>query len=375
MTIFWLVLAALCAFLLVYPYLVYPWVLSRLSPRPLSPPQPGSSLTFALMFCAYNEEKALPETIANLRKVKAAWPQLQILAYADCCSDRTFEILNAAPEILTAVEGKERAGKPAGMAKLVARTEADIAIFMDANVLVDPATIRRFEDYFARPDVGAVAGTLHYVNEDDSVVANVGGLYWRIEEKIKRLESETGSTMGADGSLFAMRRRLYPAVRSDLQDDFLASMEVVFHDLRCISAPDILAYERAAVSSSSEFRRKRRIACGAFSSHRHMWSRVRALGGRDLFKYLSHKLIRWFGAFFLLAGFVAAAGFAIAAGLGLWFLGACLLGGLAFALALRLQVGPAVKVYEILSAIVATGVGVLESLVGAKYAIWNPTER
>ncbi len=82
------------------------------------------------------------------------------------------------------------------MARLVASTDADIVLFMDANVLVDPATIRTFERYFARPDIGSVAGTLKYINEGESEVASVGGLYWRIEEKIKQLETATGSTMG-----------------------------------------------------------------------------------------------------------------------------------------------------------------------------------
>lgn len=371
----WAILLLVCVLLVVYPYLVYPRILEGIKKKPLLPPLEGEKLTYALLFCAYNEEKVLPQTIENLRLIKKTWPELEILAYADCCSDRTFEILDAAKDVLTAVEGTERKGKPSGMRQLVTMTEADVAIFMDANVIVDPATIRRFEDYFSRPDVGAVAGTLHYINEEDSTAAHVGGLYWRLEEKIKRLESETGSTMGADGSLFAMRRQFYPFVRADLQDDFMASMEVLFHGYRCVSAPDILAYEKGAVASASEFRRKRRIACGAFSTHREMWPEIRTLGSLDRFKYVSHKLLRWLGAFFLLVGYGAALMLAVHYGLGAAFVGLTIVVLALGAVAFRLKVGPVVKIVEILSAIVATGVGVLESIKGAKYAIWNPVER
>ncbi len=152
-------------------------------------------------------------------------------------------------------------------------------------------------------------------------------------------------------------------------------MEAVFRGLRCVSAPDIFAYEAAAVSSGSEFRRKRRIACGAFSSHRHIWPRVRDLDALNFYKYLSHKLIRWFGVFFLGIGFVAAWLLAAHLGFGLLFGALALAGLLVGAAAIRLGVGPVVKVYEIVSAIVATGMGVLESLAGAKYATWKPIER
>jgi cellulose synthase/poly-beta-1,6-N-acetylglucosamine synthase-like glycosyltransferase len=370
-----LLVLATCVLLVIYPFVIYPAILSRM-PRARPPAADARpDLRYALLFCAFNEEKALPETIANLRRIRTVWPQLRIMAYSDCSSDRTFEILSQADDVLEAIDGKERAGKPAGMRKLVERTDADIVIFMDANVLIDPATIRRFETYFADPQIGCVAGSLHYINEGESSVAAVGALYWRLEERIKRLESETGSTMGADGSLFAMRRAFYPEVREDLQDDFLASMQVLFHDLRCVSAADILAYEKAATNSSSEFRRKRRIACGAFSTHRYMWPRVRRLPALDRFKYVSHKLIRWFGAVFIAIGAIAAAVLASELGMLGWYVAAGLVVILAGVIGTRLGISPVSKVVSILTAMVATSMGVFESLLGGRYAVWNPVDR
>jgi len=62
--------------------------------------------------------------------------------------------------------------------------------------------------HFADPRIGCVCGHLIYTNRDANVTAQIGSLYWRSEELIKRLETRTGSVMGADGSLFAVRRRL-----------------------------------------------------------------------------------------------------------------------------------------------------------------------
>lgn len=368
-----LLLAGL-VFLTVYPYFVYPLLLRLVPERPLAPPDDAAH-AYALLFCAHNEAKALPATLANLRKVKAAWPELQIYAYSDNSSDDTFRLLAQASDILTAVEGTERAGKPAGMRKLVDLADEDILIFMDANVLIDPATVRRFEDYFSRSDVGAVACTLTYVDEaDTAIAAEVGGLYWRMEEALKQRESLTGSTMGADGSLFAVRRSLYPYVAPDLQDDFLASMQAVFAGLRCVSAPDIAASEKGATSSTDEFRRKRRIACGAFSTHRAMRPLAR-LGALDRFKYVSHKLVRWFGAFYIAAGVVVAGALAATLGLFVPYLALVLVGAAALGILAALGLGPARSVVEILAAMTATSVGVVESVVGKKYVTWKPTER
>ena len=51
------------------------------------------------------------------------------------------------------------------------------------------------------------------------------GLYWKYESLIKRLESETGSVVGAVGEIFAIRTELYEEVKEDtLLDDFTISL-------------------------------------------------------------------------------------------------------------------------------------------------------
>lgn len=376
MTIVLALVVAGCVLLTLYPYLLYPLLLARLPRVPLMPPAPGAEpKRFALFLCAHNEAAVLPETLANLRRIKAVWPELAIYAYCDASTDGTFALLRGAGDILTPLRGGARAGKAAGMARLIGLGREDVLIFMDANVHVDPVGLHNVKTYFDRPDVGAVAGTLHYVNAGESVAAHVGGLYWRMEERIKRLESETGSTMGADGALFAVRRALYPAVAPDLQDDFLASMQALFCGLRCVSAPDVRAFERATVRSADEFRRKRRIACGAYATHRAMADDLRTMSALDRFKYVSHKVLRWYGGFFVLGGALAA--FALAARLGVLVpfgagLAALLVAGAGLAL---YGARPARTLAEILFALSATALGLLEAVAGGKYETWTPAGR
>jgi len=375
----WLFLGFGFLIVFIYPYLIYPLILSFFPRHPYSPDLniDVSQLTAALIFCAYNEEQSLPEKIENIRALKKLHPDLEVLAYSDCSDDRTNELLLEAADVLTPVLGKSRTGKVLGMQKLVSLTKAEIIIFTDANVILEPSSLNRLLQYFTDPTIGSVAGTLLYVSEDpckETATAKVGGLYWRLEEKLKRLESETGSTMGADGAIFARRRQHYPILPGHLVDDMATSISVIFNGLRCISASDVIAYEQSVAVSSEEFSRKRRIACGSINTYWYLLPQLRKMSLLNRFKFFSHKTIRWAGAFFLLASILCIwiggsmmgypllmTSLVLGGSVMLWALGA--LGAPMFATA-----------YEVLLAIFATGVGLVEALVGNTYQTWTPSK-
>ncbi len=131
------------------------------------------------------------------------------------------------------------------------------------------------------------------------MTASTGSLYWRLEEGIKRLEQETGSVMGADGSLFAVRRSLHKAPPDHIIDDMFVSFWVLIQGYRIVQSKDARAYEESASNASDEFGRKARIACQAFNVHRMIWPHIRKLNFVTVYKYVSHKLLRWLCIYFL----------------------------------------------------------------------------
>ena len=177
--------------------------------------------------------------------------------------------------------------------------------------------------------------------------------------------------MGADGSIFALRRDLYPPVPPHLLDDMIVSMAAPLAGKRLIFAEDVVAYERNATDSADEFRRKRRIACRAFNTHRYLWPKIlNSFGLKDIYKYCSHKLLRWFGfpllvlgSLFVLAG-VMHISVPLAAFLALGSAGVLGLG--------LLQVSPFNRLVEIVIALIATFVGILDSWSGKTYQTWIP---
>jgi hypothetical protein len=180
--------------------------------------------------------------------------------------------------------------------------------------------------------------------------------------------------MGADGSIFARRRPGYPKIPGDLVDDLAASISVLFDGCRCISAPDVQAYEQSVHIRSEEFRRKRRIACGSMTTYRYLQPKLRELSRIDRFKFFSHKVLRWLGGVVLFLALI----FAL---LGGWSAGLLLvtilaIGGTGSILWLLGPRGIPIlsPIYEILLSVIATAIGVIESLVGKQYQTWTPAK-
>jgi cellulose synthase/poly-beta-1,6-N-acetylglucosamine synthase-like glycosyltransferase len=378
MTTLLLALAGLSLLLFIYPYTIYPLLLRLLpSAAEIESDDNKPHQTCALLFCAYNEEASLPAKLANIRALKSRYPDLEVLAYSDCSSDKTNELLQQASDVLTPVLGTQRLGKVLGMQQLINMSKAEVLVFTDANVIVEPESLHTLRNYFNDPNVGAVGCTLLYDNDRDEALtdtARVGGLYWRLEEHIKKLESRSGSMMGADGALFARRRAGYPDLPGDLVDDMAASIDVLFHGLRCVSAPDVIGYEQSVQSGSEEFKRKKRIACGSYSTYRFLRPQLQKLPLLERFKFLSHKVLRWWGATHLLATLVFFLLAAISAGLFMPALLLCIGGAGLFAIGVYFKLAPISSLWEILLAVVATQLGLLESLRGEKYQTWTPAQ-
>ena len=365
-----ILLAALIA--VAWPFLFYPLILRLLPTRaeaPVSGPLPSASL----LFCAYNEAGAMSEKLANLAMLKARHPSLEILAFDDGSSDDTAALIAAQGDLVTLLPGPGRSGKAHGMKLLAARARGDILIFTDANVLLDADAIDNLLARYADPAIGGVLGSLHYLGEGDSATAAVGSLYWRIEERLKDQESRTGNVLGADGSIFSIRRSLYPEFPDSVLDDLTVSMAVVFAGKRLVKAKDVIARERLVTGRKDEYRRKVRIAARAWHTHSHLRPQLSRMAAIDRFKYASRKIVRWFGGAFILIGAVAAGALALRLSPMLYMAGAIGIALIAWA-GLRSRGGPLAALVDIMIAYAATLQGVLKAMSGRTVTIWNPAK-
>jgi hypothetical protein len=141
---------------------------------------------------------------------------------------------------------------------------------------------------------------------------------------------------------------------------------------RVIQASDALAYEESVVSAREEFKRKIRIACQAFNVHRLLWPRLRKMDGITIYKYVSHKLIRWFTIYLLAMAVVAFEAALILGGHPRVAIALMVGGAATLLLGCLSSVKPFAQIAGIVAAFAGTGWGVWRSICGEQYQTWTP---
>ena len=257
------------------------------------------------------------------------------------------------------------------MNQLVSITSAEFLVFTDANVIFTPDTIPCLLRPFADPKVGCVSGRLTYIEPTRTASASMVSRYWRLDQKIKELESRTGSAIGAAGAIFAVRYHLHCSPPPDIIEDMYVSISILCDGHRVVFVEDAIGYEEMVSRPREEFGRKIRISCQAFNVHRLLRPRLRTLSALNRYKYVSHKLLRWITIYLLgmsalsiVAGLVLAGSWLLLAGLTMTSLLTFVAG--------RLQPrSAAAKLLAATDALVATGIGVCRSVRGERFQTWS----
>jgi poly-beta-1,6-N-acetyl-D-glucosamine synthase len=298
------------AFLIGYTYAGYAgwlWVRARLWPWPvlLGQQEPYVSLVMVVR----NEEQWLESKLRNLLELDYPPERCQIVVVSDGSTDRTEAILREHTDNprVRVILNQLSSGKACGLNDAMAWTEGEIVVFTDARQKIESGAIRRLVENFADPDVGSVSGELMLGDFNSGEAAHGMGLYWRIEKMIRQLESASGSTVGATGALYAVRRELLvPLPPRTILDDVYLPMHVVRQGARVIFEPRAKAWDMASLGTDREFKRKVRTLSGNYQLLQIVpWILSRSSPIR--FEFVSHKLLRLLVPFALLAMLVTSA--------------------------------------------------------------------
>jgi cellulose synthase/poly-beta-1,6-N-acetylglucosamine synthase-like glycosyltransferase len=368
--------AAFCL-LAAHPFVTYPLslLMLRRAERPAAQLTPDGEWRPSIAICmsAFNEEGVIVAKMQSLLEIARRYGNVTIHVYADAPSDGTVELLRPFADRVDLVISEVRTGKTFGMNQLVARSDSEILLFTDANVTHDPDILDKIVAPLIDPSIGCASAHLIYSNSKESATAATGAVYWAIEERIKRIESDSFGLVGVDGAMFAMRRSLHRPPPPRLIDDLYLSLLVLIRGARVVSQPEATVYERSAVLSVEESARKRRIACQAMNVHRELWPELRRMPALRLYGYVSHRLIKWMTPFLILCAglcFLAAAVVGFGAGL---TLAAVAAGAIALWLGARLRFRPALIVTTALASLYGVAAGVFDSIfLGKTYTVWDP---
>lgn len=297
--IFWVSLA-----LLVYSYLIYPVILRlTVSPKKVERITPNNWPSVDIIIAAYNEESCIKERIENAL-LQDYQGELQILVASDGSQDKTGEIIESFENNkVQAYNFEKNRGKISVLNDLVAKSNAEILVFTDANTDFNTDAVTILVESFTG-NVGAVSGELMLETEDGN--QNLDGLYWRYEQFLKRCESELGSLLGANGAIYALKKELYLPLSTDtIVDDFCIVMNVKKQGYDVVYNDTAIAKEEVAPSLGDEVGRRIRIGIGNYKA---FFSNLWALSpSRGLLSwcYWSHKVLRWFAPHLMLFVFIS----------------------------------------------------------------------
>ena len=296
--------------LLVYMYAGYPLLLTVISLLFPAPPVRKREITptISLIISCYNEESILEEKINNSLSLDYPKERLEIIVVSDGSTDRTDKIAQSyRDQGVRLIRQEGRLGKTMGLNLAVPQARGEILVFSDANAMYDKQALRRLAAPFTDDTVGYVVGEARYTDTGKTSAAATENTYWKYEIFIKKMESRLHSMVGGDGAIYAIRHFLYEPLKHTDINDFVNPLQIIAKGYRGIYEPEAICHEEAAGSFDKEFRRKRRIVNRAFSGLMRVKKVLNPMAsGIFCFEIISHKLLRWFSPFFLMAMTIAA---------------------------------------------------------------------
>jgi biofilm PGA synthesis N-glycosyltransferase PgaC len=267
------------------------------------------TVPLSVVLAVKDEEINIKTRIENLLSQDYPEELVEIIVVSDGSTDRTVELARAFDgDRVKVFESATPIGKSGALNIGVSQASNEIIVFADARQRFGENVFAELASMFHDESVGAVSGELVIEPGVGSEVHEGVGLYWSYEKLIRRMESNADSTVGATGSIYAIRRRLFvPLADHTLLDDFVIPMRIVLQGSRVIFVRSARAYDLASSTSRQEFTRKVRTLAGNFQAVALEKALLNPLKNRVFFQFMSHKMFRLFVPYFCALALVASA--------------------------------------------------------------------
>ena len=289
--VFWVSLLTLGYICVGYPVLAR----VRATLRPRTRIRESIEPMVTIIVSAHNESDRVERRLRNLLSLDYPADRLQIIFGSDGSTDDTVEQARKFESAGVVVEEfTHRRGKPALMNALVPRATGEIVVFADARQRFDRMALRALVANFADPNVGVVSGHLIVTAGSDAGIGSEGAtMYWQYEKLIRSTESRGGSTVGATGAIYAIRKALFEPIAPDtILDDVLIPVRIARRGYQVVFEPAAKAFDIAPPNARGELVRKTRTIGGTFQ----LFARERWLLNPRLnplwFETVSHKALR-----------------------------------------------------------------------------------
>jgi cellulose synthase/poly-beta-1,6-N-acetylglucosamine synthase-like glycosyltransferase len=304
----WEIVFWVSVFLILHTYLFYPGLLTIIAAGKKDNQKVYAredELPFvSVVISAYNEEDFIGEKIRSIYAGSYPADRFEVVIGSDASGDGTAGIVHRLQKDFNSLkffDFKERRGKGNVVNDLVYNSQGSILVLTDANVMFDKDTLIYMVRHFKNEQIGLVDTNMVNIGMKEEGISYQEKAYISREVSIKNKEGRIwGAMMGPFGGCYAIRKEDYEMVPSNyLVDDFYINMKIFEKGKKAINDIQAVVFENVPDQLSTEFKRKTRIGTGNFQNLRTFWRLL--FTKRYGFAFLSHKVIRWFGPFLLLA--------------------------------------------------------------------------
>ena len=285
-----------------YAYFGYPLLLAILPLFSRRKAEPSGKQSYypevTLLVAAYNEEDVIEEKIKNSLALDYPEDKLHVVVVSDGSTDRTDEIVKRYENNGVELFRTDRLGKTVARNRAVENAKGEVLVLTDANAFFRQDALKNLVIHFQDPEVGVVCGALVLKRADGSE-----NLYWRYEKLIKSLENKFHSIIGANGSIYAIRKELYSPLPPEVDDDFVEPLIVYMKGKKAIYESGAISEEEdiPAEDIQSEFQAKRRVVLRGLQSLAHVKGILNPFKYPTMsFEIFSHKVMKWFVPFALI---------------------------------------------------------------------------
>jgi len=221
------------------------------------------TMTFDVGICAYNEEANIGKLLQNLltQQFDTGFRLNKIIVVASGCTDKTEEIVEQYSKQHSAVwliTEREKTGKTPALNKMLDVVQADVLVYLNADVVPAQGSINAMLRYFLDGSVGTVSAKVIPVDDRKKFAGFYSHFFWLFSHFIC-----ANLFVKVQGELCAIRSKLVGKIPWDVPwEDHYFEVITRRQGFRVVYAQDAIVFTKGPGSVADILRWRRRIFAG-----------------------------------------------------------------------------------------------------------------
>lgn len=220
----------------------------------------------AVLIAAYNEEKVITRTIQSL--LASLYPIAGIVVVDDGSSDGTGDRVEAefGADLRVRLIRQANGGKASALNCALGLTDAEVAVCVDADTVLDPEAIGRLATHFSDPRIAAVAGNVQVGNVHNLITSWQSVEYTTSQNLDRRAYASLNAVTVVPGAIGAWRVAALREAGGYWADTLAEDMDLTWRlrrlGYRIENEPAAFAYTEAPDTLRGFFKQRFRWAFG-----------------------------------------------------------------------------------------------------------------